>query len=300
MKERKLTKTMMQDFFDNELTCENLKNVPFDDMTALFNDKTKTGIMENVVLRVFYLTDNVACKKFSRDFRKSNANLNIRVFYAAYMIAYKTNNVFEQVGDLETKLFGLATEMLSIFEQTCFALHGEGLKVFANAYTFPRAMRDYILVFRKWKISDEQKLSMRVKHALFALYKTEKDLTCDGMEQKKRTRDFEIQRDRLRFKLKQICGVNGLGKFDKETGKNLPIPTEEALVNNTTAAMRYPNRLSNEALAYELMIDPSFKLDDKGGNPSEDPMLSRIRESFHDAFWASLVGDLTLQVFHFF
>lgn len=55
-----------------------------------------------------------------------------------------------------------------------------------------------------------------------------------------------------------------------------------------------PGRMTNEQLAHELLLDPAFKLDDKGGSAAENPVFSRIRESFHVAFWDSLVDDLRL------
>ena len=52
--------------------------------------------------------------------------------------------------------------------------------------------------------------------------------------------------------------------------------------------------MSNEQLAHELLLDPTFQLDESGGCSAENPVFHRIRESFHQAFWDSLVDDLRL------
>jgi len=52
--------------------------------------------------------------------------------------------------------------------------------------------------------------------------------------------------------------------------------------------------MTNEQLAHELLLDPTFQLDESGGCSVENPVFHRIRESFHQAFWDSLVDDLKL------
>jgi hypothetical protein len=52
--------------------------------------------------------------------------------------------------------------------------------------------------------------------------------------------------------------------------------------------------MTNEQLAHELLLDPTFQLDESGGCSVENPVFHRIRESFHQAFWDSLVDDLRL------
>ena len=52
--------------------------------------------------------------------------------------------------------------------------------------------------------------------------------------------------------------------------------------------------MTNEQLAHELLLDRTFQLDEGGGCSAENPVFQRIRESFHQAFWDSLVDDLKL------
>jgi hypothetical protein len=77
--------------------------------------------------------------------------------------------------------------------------------------------------------------------------------------------------------------------FDKVTAQS---------THAATAASGYkslPPRLTNEELAHELMIDPTFKVDEHGGVCDDTPAHTKIREAFHAAFWKSLEDDLLLR-----
>ena len=52
--------------------------------------------------------------------------------------------------------------------------------------------------------------------------------------------------------------------------------------------------MTNEQLAHELLLDLTFQLDESGCCSVEKPVFHSIRESFHTAFWDSLVDDFTL------
>ena len=52
--------------------------------------------------------------------------------------------------------------------------------------------------------------------------------------------------------------------------------------------------MTNEQMAHELLMDPTFQLDAAGGCSAENPAHHRIREMFHQAFWDSLEDDLKL------
>eukprot|EP00961_Rhodomonas_salina_P241362 3260936-Rhodomonas_salina.1 len=53
-------------------------------------------------------------------------------------------------------------------------------------------------------------------------------------------------------------------------------------------------RLTNEQLAHELMLDPTFKLEEKGFGIVGDPALEEITGLFGTAFWESLASDITI------
>ena len=49
----------------------------------------------------------------------SPENVNVRVFLAGYMIAYRPTHVFESMGTLEKALYDAARPLLVAFEQIC-------------------------------------------------------------------------------------------------------------------------------------------------------------------------------------
>ena len=53
-----------------------------------------------------------------------------------------------------------------------------------------------------------------------------------------------------------------------------------------------PRRMTNEQLAHEVLIDPTFQLDTYGSAPGENYV--KIRASFEEAYWKSLADDLRL------
>ena len=54
--------------------------------------------------------------------------------------------------------------------------------------------------------------------------------------------------------------------------------------------------MTNDQLAHELLLDPTFQLDESGGCSVENPVFHSIRESFHKAFWDSLFDDLLVPI----
>ena len=52
--------------------------------------------------------------------------------------------------------------------------------------------------------------------------------------------------------------------------------------------------MSNEKLSHELLLDSTFQLDEGGGCSAENPVFHSIRQTFHHAFWDSLVCNLRL------
>lgn len=163
---------------------------------------------------------------------------------------------------------------------------------------------------------DEQKLMCRIKHALIALYQAEEHLPPGEPLDSKLRLEFRTQIERLRAKLLQIAGPESLEQFDTQRGSSpddsvgaevgvvrmlaLGTPATETdrhaggagLSSGTYPSL--PGRMSNEQLAHELLLDPTFQLDESGGCSAENPVFHRIRKSFHQAFWDSLVDDLCL------
>ena len=172
---------------------------------------------------------------------------------------------------------------------------------------------------QEWKVPDEKKLSSRIKHALTALYSAEEKLPTSEPADSQLRREFTTQIGLLRAKLSRVAGPEALEQFDSSRGAPAPL-TGAVLVPLTGGGgavlasgggvaagggggvlasgggfRPVPGRLSNEQLAHELALDRTFQLDGSGGSSSEDPLYRQIRNTFHLAFWDSLVGDLHLE-----
>ena len=93
------------------------------------------------------------------------------------------------------------------------------------------------------------------------------------------------------------------GASTKVTGCSLTKVSAASVGSSAGAALCLSNvvrpsqlgRASNEQLAHELLLDSKFQLNQFGGYGAEDPVFQRIRQSFHVAFWDSLVDDLRLE-----
>ena len=229
-------------------------------------------------------------------------SVNVRVFLAAYMVAFRPDSVFEnQNGTLEKNLFQSAVPVLECFQTLCeqFDQSSEGLRSLNQELvsSFVPKLCTYFENFKAWKVPDEEKLCKRIFNALIALYGAYRHLPDQAEEPNSRlAEDFRKQIQRLRDKLVQIKGLEALNEFDRKleqeglegisaayASDNAVVPAGDIVAQNI--------RLSNEQLAHELMYDSSFQLDENGGC-GEDGVLCRIKETFHSAFWNSLVDDM--------
>ena len=219
----------------------------------------------------------------------SPENVNVRVFLAGFMIAYRSTHVFESMGALEHALLEAATPLLTKFQQICSVIRDR--KAFSEVpagmtHDFPTLLFEYLKRFKAWKVPDEAKLTCRIKHALVALYQAEAHLPADEPADSKLKLEFRTQIERLRGKLEQIAGVDALRKFDEDRlsgvipGGNPPPPPPGGDGSGGGYAT-LPGRMTNEQLAHELLLDSKFQLDESGGCSVENPVFHRIRESFH-------------------
>jgi hypothetical protein len=138
------------------------------------------------------------------------------------------------------------------------------------------------------QVPDEQKLIARIKHALTALYEAETHLPADEPDDSQLKTEFRTQIERLRGKLEQIAGAAALEKFDEDRTAMALLyggpPNGGGGNGGGGAYAALPGRMTNENLAHELMLNPSFQLSDDGGcSSTECPVFHRIRESFHQA-----------------
>jgi hypothetical protein len=207
--------------------------------------------------------------------------VNVRVFLAAYMIAFRPTHVFESMGALEKTLFDAALQLLTRFQDIVQRIASTGsfqCVAFDLTCDFPLMIFEYLKHFKAWKVPDEVKLTCRIKHALIALYNAEQQLPHDEPDDSKLKIEFRTQIERLRGKLAQIAGAQELARFDAD--RIIPIHRGGG-GGGGGAYAALAGRMTNEQLAHELLLDPAFQLDDAGTAAAENAIYHRIRESFH-------------------
>ena len=274
---------------------DHVKSISFEALVVLLREKPLISAVRRALQRVHLLSTfrhGSPSKSLTPD------NVNVRVFLAGYMIAHRPTHVFESMGRLEQALFEISVPLLNEFHSICDSLLSSPGKCFAAVPTnltkeFPTTLFEFLKRFKAWKVPDEAKLTCRIQHALNALYQAEMHLPPDEPQDSKLKLEFIAQITRLREKLRQIAGQSTLDKFDENRLIGAPA-VDGHITAGDGAYAALPGRMTNEQLAHELLLDPTFKLDETGGCNVENPVFHRIRESFHRAFWDSLVDDLKL------
>lgn len=222
----------------------------------------------------------------------SDESVNVRVFLAMYMIALRPSHVFEEINVLERALMDAANRLLRCFESIISQVLARNFTLSSVDFTlqssFATLLFDYLTKFKAWKIPDEGKLTCRIKHALVALYEAQKQLPPDEPEDSKLKIEFKTQIERLSTKLRQIAGVDALNDFNAQRSSGTVVIANGPITR--CAPISFRTAMTNQQLAHELLLDPSFQLDSE--NPNSESCLNRIREGFHRAFWDSLVDDL--------
>jgi hypothetical protein len=196
--------------------------ISFEGVTAFLRRPDTESLMKKTVLRVFYL-----CYGRRNTHRIAEADLNIRVFFAAYMIHRDAKAVFESIGPLEAALLPLSEKLLMQFERLCLELAAGPIQEIdkALAMQFPDTLNEYVSAFKAWKIPNEEKLASRLKHALDALYATEAEVEGCEQEAMKRRSEVRAKIERLRLKLVQVAGEPVLRAYETEKKlPHLPVP----------------------------------------------------------------------------
>ncbi len=263
----------------------------FEELVVFLREKPTIEATKNILMRIHHLS---TFRHGSPRLALAPEHVNVRVFLAAFMIAYRPTHVFESIGPLEQSLFEAALPLLGTFQRIVERVASAGSfqgVAFDLSCDFPTMLFEYLKRFKAWKVPDEAKLTCRIKHALIALYSAEQHLPPDEPKDSKLAVEFRTQIERLRAKLQQIAGADALAQFDANRAASVVVRTGG---DAFPSYAMLPGRMTNEQLAHELLLAPAFQLDESGGSEVENPIYHRIRESFHQAFWDSLVDDLKL------
>jgi len=235
------------------------------------------------------------CKgRHSRNEGEAGANFSIRVVISAYMIHVFPTHVFESIGPTEEQLRAATTQFLGTFHDIVSrigrpqAFHEIPLDVTASLRP---SLGTYLQRMREWRNPDEGLLLTRIVNALVSLYITKGGLAVDEPNDSNLSNELNAQIQRLRQKMRQIAGEEALVRFDesRRTGRLLSeygIDENRARVNISDAMSHL---VSQEVLANELLLDPSFQLtvDAKQESPT-----NRLRTELVKAGMDSMMEEL--------
>ena len=296
---KKTTRKILDRFSVTNLNAEFVKSITFEQLVLMLREKPVIEATKAALQRI-----HLQCTFRHGSPSQSIApqNVNVRVFLAAYMIAYRPTHVFESMAPLEQSLFESAVPLMSAFEKIvdCLRSQDQSTAHFASVPAdltkeFPVLLFEYLKRFTAWKIPDEAKLTCRIKHALIALYQAEQHLPPNEPEDSRLKVEFRTQIERLRAKLTQIAGADALIEFDRLRPDLNGGGRGGGGEAGTGAYAALPGRMTNEQLAYELLLDPTFQLNENGStDTNENLVMNRMQNAFHQAFWDSLVDDLKL------
>jgi hypothetical protein len=167
--------------------------------------------------------------------------------------------------------------------------------------TFPQLLEIYLHDFQVWKVSDTVALKGKITSALTSLYRVAQFTDHPQINA------VNSSIEKLRSKMVLHFGQAELDSYDNQRSlipatvqlpfAEAPYITNQQLLQLTSRINRgsifsYPNadRVSNEQLAHEILINPSFQLDDNG---SISGRAKCINSSFIDTFWSDLLNELT-------
>lgn len=290
------TYNIVQNLLLNNITVDYIKSISFETLAHFLREPNIISSSKICLRRIHILCD---IRHGSPNQALIPENINIKVFLAGFMIAYTPTHVFESINILENELLEAATQLFKNFYLICESILSSKNNSFQNVSheitkDFSTLLYEYLKKFKAWKVPDEEKLKCRIIHALNALYQANDQLPLDEPDDSKLKTEFRNQIKRLRNKLQQISGIEVLNQFDEQYKTQQPI---QKLINKNLSGGLYtqlPGKITTEQLAHELLLNPNFQLDKSNGCSVENPIFQRIKETFHQAFWDSLVDDLKL------
>jgi hypothetical protein len=319
---KRKTSVLLDRLYSLGITRASAANMTFEpNLTSFLRKKCVVAAVKCVLERIHRVC-NLRNKVANPNPGAPPERVNVRVFIAAYMIVSHPGKVFDDAGaPLEQALHSSAEVAIDQFENICAAIHSHPHRAYNDlplelTAGFSENLREYFRCFRAWKGVDEVKLATRIKHAVVALHQAYSHLPPDEPVDSPLKQEFATQLIRLREKLLKVVGRDQLDEFDAFNPAPPGVPeliaagtTNPAIVplpradepggNTRTTASgleisqgMIPGRMSNEELAHALLIDPAFRLNDEGTGPGCDHYRA-IRETFHRAFWDSLIADIT-------
>lgn len=286
---------LINNYLQLGLTKNSIKNKHFNNIVLFLRQKKTITETKLCIDRI----NNLIIILYGKE-KFNIPNFNIRIFLAGYMITYYTTHVFENMGTSEQQLFDITNILIETFDNICILIKsGRPFKDIPESLikNYVESLDNFLKTFKEWKQIDQVKLITRIKHALIALYTAYKDISNDDSPDLDLKNQFCTEIINLRSKFKNIAN-DALQQFDIEQNINSPDIFQELIkVNNNSNEkinISSSSKIINEQLAHELLLNPSFQLDENNICCNINPIYKKISDIFHKSFWNSLNDDLNL------
>ena len=161
------------------------------------------------------------------DSSRGGITVNIRAVIVSFMARYYPTLCFESMGELETAVF----ESSLVFTDCLYAMASH-LVTPGNSFhnmprdlveTFPSVLMSYYGDFMIWKPMDAARLVARIANALHALRVAVLTLPVDMPANAPVRLEFQIQFARLRAKMLEIGGEDGVAAFIVDAREELDL-----------------------------------------------------------------------------
>ena len=225
------------------------------------------------------------------------AQVNVKIFLSAYMIAAKPHHVFEKMEELENKVFEASKSMLRVFHHTAEDLR-KGIPWYqvknGAGEDLPPSLCEYLRTFKDWKLEEERKLCKKCEKAVASLERALRNLKED--EQGTRLHvDLVVHQKRL---LKKIRDIERHRDWADRDADQCPVSDPRAPATvlrasggaGTDSSPGSGRKVSTAHLVKDVLVKDDFQLDVKRCG---ELVHTTIINAFETAFWERLAEDLT-------
>lgn len=222
-----------------------------------------------------------------------------KVFIGSFLIVQYYKRLFGKSILLEEKVVKTGSRMLSTFHDICEAIkRSHGMSHFQamlleKTKDFILLVTTYFQVFKEWKTMDEKKVVNRIKYTLEALNEIQPNLgPIDDLESDMLHLEYNSRISHLKNTLVKYRG--GQQVLDELELPEVPFSanTRQYPPLHLGVFRCFQNKMSNEQMAHEMLLDPLFQLDDYGNLPYIHPGHKAIRNCYHKSMWRCVLDDL--------
>ena len=212
-------------------------------------------------------------------------------FLAAFLVVIHPDTVFETRAEQEDSLYRSADRLLNIFDQVCSTISSQSGQPFFTIsrellVSYAQTSFEYVNLFHVWRNHDKSRLCERIYHSLRAITDALARLPTSRSEVTLERVQLLTQAKTLRGRLKRIAGAHALTSYDAEH----PELVDDISITSESDLASFLEPMSNDQLAHEVLLDPSFRL--QADVDGDEISTHGVRSGMQTAFWNGVEDDL--------